>query len=61
MDHFVVCAAYGVKTEENWKEIFENNTERQIEIGHLCLKQAQPKMFYSPKVDDGVEICFFTS
>ena len=33
MDHFVVCAAYGKKTELNWKDIFESNTERQIEIG----------------------------
>ena len=24
--------------------------------GHLCFKQAQPKMCHSPKVDDGFEI-----
>ena len=26
---------------------------------HLCFKQAQPKMYHSPKVDDGVDIFFF--
>ena len=25
---------------------------------HLCFKQVQPKMCQSPKVDDGVDICF---
>ena len=29
--------------------------------GHLCFKQAQPKICHSPKVDDGVEIFFKTS
>ena len=33
----------------------KNNT------GHLCFKQAQPKMCHSPKVDDGVDIFFKTS
>ena len=28
---------------------------------HLCFKQAQPKMFHSPKVEDRVENQFFTS
>ena len=26
---------------------------------HLCFKQAQPKMYHSPKVDDGVDIFLF--
>ena len=33
MDHFVVCASYGKKKEQNWKDIFENNSNRQIESG----------------------------
>ena len=28
---------------------------------HLCFKQAQPKMYHSPKVDDGVDIFFKSS
>ena len=28
-------------------------------IGHLCFKQAQPKMCHSPKVDEGVDHFFF--
>ena len=30
-------------------------------LGHLCFKQAQPKMCHSPKVDDKVFLFFFTS
>ena len=26
---------------------------------HLCFEQAQPKMYHSPKVDDGVDAFFF--
>ena len=26
--------------------------------GHLCFEQAQPKMYHSPKVDDGVDVFF---
>ena len=25
---------------------------------HLCFEQAQPKMYHSPKVDDGVDVFF---
>ena len=35
MDHFVVCKAYGIETEKSWKDIFENNVERQKEIGRF--------------------------
>ena len=26
------------------------------DIVHLCFEQAQPKMYHSPKVDDGVDV-----
>ena len=39
MDHFVVCSSYGNKTEQNWKDIFDNNYERQIEIGIIVKKR----------------------
>ena len=35
MDHFVVCKAYGIETEKYWKDVFENNVERQKEIGRF--------------------------
>ena len=28
---------------------------------HLCFEQAQPKMYHSPKVDDGVDVFFLIS
>ena len=36
-----------------------SETEGVIEIAtHLCFEQAQPKMYHSPKVDDGVDVFF---
>ena len=35
MDHFVMCKAYGFETENSWKDIFENDVERQKEIGRF--------------------------
>ena len=32
MDHFVSCKSYQAKTEENWRDIFINDTERQFKI-----------------------------
>ena len=28
------------------------------DAAHLCFEQAQPKMYHSPKVDDGVDVFF---
>ena len=30
----------------------------QTDTQHLCFEQAQPKMYHSPKVDDGVDVFF---
>jgi hypothetical protein len=40
---------------------FENQSFNLMttSAGHLCFKQAQPKMCHSPKVDDRVELLFF--
>ena len=35
MDHFVVCKAYGIETKKSWKDVFENNVERQKENGRF--------------------------
>ena len=35
MDHFVMCKAYGFETENSLKDIFENDVERQKEIGRF--------------------------
>jgi hypothetical protein len=32
MDHFMTCDSYG-RTNISWEEIYENVTEKQIEIG----------------------------
>ena len=51
MDHFMVCAEYGKKTELNWKDIFGNNTEKQIEIG-LFVKE---RVIVSQEILDQIE------
>ena len=33
-------------------------TQRLSVETHLCFEQAQPKMYHSPKVDDGVDVFF---
>ena len=33
----------------------------ELDRGHLCFEKAQPKMFHSPKVENGVENKLFTS
>ena len=34
-------------------------TASKITASHLCFEQAQPKMYHSPKVDNGVDVFFF--
>ena len=33
MDHFVSCSGYGTETKNDWRDIFDNDCEKQQEIG----------------------------
>ena len=39
LDHFVNCQKYGEALDMDWKDIDENNTEKQIKIGEFLQKR----------------------
>ena len=47
------------KEEGQGKWPYKNKWLLDSNSGHLRFKPAQPKMCHSPKVEDGVENCFF--
>ena len=37
MDHFINCDSYEAKLEVNWKDIYEENVDKQFRIGQFIL------------------------
>ena len=35
MDHFVSCSSFGTETQKGWRDIFDNDCEKQKEIGRF--------------------------
>ena len=54
MDHFVSCKAYQAETEENWRDIFINDTERQFKIAEIVEIRMQIKQEIIEKQEDGL-------
>ena len=53
MDHFVTCESYEENTEKNWREIFQDNVERQKEIGRFIEKRFNRRKVILEKQEAG--------
>ena len=53
MDNFVSCASYEKETENNWRVIFEDNVERQKEIGRFVQKRFTMRQVLLDKQEAG--------
>ena len=54
MDHFVSCKSYQAKTEENWRDIFINDTERQFKIAETIEVRLKIRQEIIDKQEDGL-------
>ena len=54
MDHFVSCKAYQAETEENWRDIFINDTERQFKIAEIVETRLKIRQEIIEKQEDGL-------
>jgi hypothetical protein len=53
-DHFVNCKAYQAETEENWKDIFKSDTERQFRIAEIIEIRLKIRQEIIDKQEDGL-------
>ena len=53
MDHFINCDSYEDKLEVNWKDIYEENVDKQFRIGQFILHRYRKRETKIKQQEDG--------